>query len=373
MRVLINAISAKAGGIVTYTTNLIDGLKRRGLDFVVAVPDGFPQSPHVLKVPASNFNPLQRFFWEQTVWRRIISTQKADILFSSANFGLLNSPIPQLLLMREGGLFDPLYLSTIAPSQGLNLTVQRYLRRRLMLLSARHNDHIIIPTETMRSMLLQWAPDLEQKCSINSYGTLVDAFRPRSRRPWRQDGTLKLLYVSVYYPHKNPSDGALVCKLLTEQGLPTTLRLTMNMTQIRSIRGSSRDAFHIENGIAQGLVETGTIQYQNLPESYSSHDVFIFPSISETFGHPMTEAMASGIPVVASDVPVNREVLGDAALYYNPFRVSELAACLRQLDEQPRLRDELTARGLKRVASLYNWNDHVDRLVDLFHRLHQRK
>lgn len=373
MRVLINAISAKAGGIVTYTTNLITALEQRGIDFLVAVPDSFPDAKSVLKVPASDYGPLRRLAWEQSIWRRIIHNNHADVLFSSANFGLLNSPVPQLLLMREGGLFDPLYLSTMAPCQGLDSAIQRYLRRKLMLLSARHNDHIMTPTEAMRSMFLRWAPDLADRCSVNSYGTLLETFRPKTRRPWREDGNLKLLYVSVYYPHKNPSDGVLACELLNQQNLPTTMRLTMEIEQIKRVRGSAKDIFHLERGHQAGLVQTGTIRYTDLPISYAQHDVFIFPSISETFGHPMTEALASGIPVVAADVPVNREILGDAALYYPPFHPSALAACLRRLNDEPQLRQELSERGLRRVSHLFDWNDHVDRLVKLLQQVAKPK
>lgn len=369
MHVLINAISAKAGGIVTYTKNLITALEERGVKFLVAVPDAFPEHPSVLKVPASNYSPIPRLLWEQTVWRNIIRKHRVDVLFSSANFGLLNSPVPQLLLMREGGLFDSLYMSSMAPCQGIGTAIQRYLRRDLMLLSARHNDHIMTPTETMRSMFLQWAPDLEERCSVNSYGTLLDTFHPRDRRPWRQDGCLKLLYVSVYYPHKNPSDGVLACEHLVQQGIPATLRLTMEIEQVKSVSGSARDLFHLTRGIENGLVETGSIRYPDLPACYSEHDVFIFPSISETFGHPMVEALASGIPVVAVDVAVNREILGDAALYYPPFQSAQLADRLRQLDENPALRQDLVEKGLKRVAGMYDWNDHVDRLVDRLQRL----
>lgn len=369
MKILINAISAKAGGIVTYTTNLIAALEARGADFVVAVPETFPDTPHTLRVRASNYPPLQRLAWEQTVWRGIIARKQADVLFSSANFGLLNSSVPQMLMVREGGLFDPLYMATIAPTQGLNAAVLRYLRRRLMLISARANDHIITPTHAMRDMLLGWAPDLTDRCSVNSYGTLVEKFQPGQRRPWRADGVLRTLYVSVYYPHKNPSDQVLACEMLSSQGLPATMRLTMDRDHMASIRGSARDLYHVDRSVAAGTVELGKVSYDALPDLYAKHDVFVFPSVSETFGHPMIEALASGIPVIAADVPVNREVLGDAALYFTPFRPSELAQCLRRLDEDPALRARLAEAGRQRATASFDWNDHVGRLLDLLEQL----
>lgn len=365
MRILINAISAKAGGIVTYTTNLIAALERHGADFLVAVPERFPDSPHVLRVKASTYGPVQRLAWEQSVWRRIVREKRADVLFSSANFGLMGSPVPQMLMVREGGLFDPVYLATVAPAQGVRAAVLRHLRRRLMLLSARANDHIITPTQAMRDMLLAWAPDLAGRCTVNSYGTLVDTFHPGGQRPWRADGVLRALYVSVYYPHKNPSDAVVACETLTASGTPAELRLTMDLAYMDSIRGSARDLFHVRRGVAEGLVALGSIAYADLPAAYAAHDVFVFPSVSETFGHPMIEALASGIPVVAADVPVNREVLGDAALYYQPYRPSQLADCLRRLDAEPELRATLVAEGRRRATGLFDWNDHVDRLLSL--------
>lgn len=369
MNLLINAISAKAGGIVTYTTNLIAALEKRGIRFTVAVPDSFPDAPHLMRVAASNYGPARRLAWEQSIWRSIIRAKRADVLFSSANFGLLHSPVPQVLLMREGGLFDPLYLATIAPTQGLRAAIQRYLRRRLMLLSARANDHILTPTRTMRDLLLAWAPDLAERCTVNSYGTLVDRFLPVKRRAWREDGVLRTLYVSVYYPHKNPSDMVLACERLNAEGMTTTMRLTMDLDASRRLRGSARDLFHLSRGVAAGMVEMGPVPYPDLPATYAQHDVFVFPSVSETFGHPMIEALASGVPVVAADVPVNREVLGDAALYFTPFRPSSLAEALRRLDADPELRDRMVAEGRKRATTCFAWDDHVDRLLALFEQV----
>jgi len=372
MRVLINAISAKAGGIATYTTNMIAALEKRGVDFLVAVPDSFPEMPHTIKIAASGYGPLRRLIWEQIAWRRMIKSYGADVLFSSVNFGLLNCSVPQLLLMREGGLFDPVYLATVAPRQGLGAAIQRYLRRLLMLLSARHNDLIITPTMAMRDNLLSWAPDIAARCSVNTYGMLIDTFDAPQRRQWRQDGVLRLLYVSVYYPHKNPTDGVLACEQLRAEGIDASLRLTMTLESIAGVRGGARDVFHVKRGIDNGFVKTGSVKYSDLPDEYANNDIFIFPSVSETFGRPMIEALASGIPVVAADVAVNREVLGDCALYYSPFRPGELVQCLKTLNDNPDLRADLATRGRERVTQCFNWDDHMDRLVELLGRLAEK-
>src|SRR3546814_6411151 len=77
----------------------------------------------------------------------------------------------------------------------------------LILSSARRATHVVTPSKAMLDSLLLWAPEIADKCSVNRYGT-VPAFRGGRTRQWRADGTLRLLYVSVYYAHKNP---AVVC------------------------------------------------------------------------------------------------------------------------------------------------------------------
>ena len=115
MRLLVNALSARRGGILTYTRNLLSSLAERGLDITIAVPDEFAndEMENVRTFDIIRFSPLHRFAWEQIYWRKFVRDHAPDVLFSSANFGLLNSPVKQILLLREGGLFDPFYLANM--------------------------------------------------------------------------------------------------------------------------------------------------------------------------------------------------------------------------------------------------------------------
>jgi glycosyltransferase involved in cell wall biosynthesis len=88
--------------------------------------------------------------------------------------------------------------------------------------------------------------------------------------------------------------------------------------------------------------------------------------VSETFGHPMAEAMSSGLPLAVADTPVNREICGDAALYFEPFSVTGLVAAIRALHADPDLRRRLSENGRARALQRFGWEDHVDRLVDTF-------
>ena len=376
MRLLVNALSARRGGILTYTRNLLSSLADRGLDITIAVPDEFANDDmeNVRTFNIVRFSPLHRLAWEQIYWRKFVSDHAPDVLFSSANFGLLNSPVNQVLLLREGGLFDPFYLANMTAVQGVGSAFNRYFRRRLMLMSARSASHIITPTDAMRDAVSLWEPAIQEKCTVNPYGTINDAFRPgQEPRPWWAGGTLKLLYVSVYYPHKVPN---LVCQavdLLNRRGIQAHATITMSLEEFTDTRGSALDDKILLDAQKRGIVTLGPHKYANLPQLYRDHDVFVFPSVSETFGHPMAEAMSTGLPVVASNTPVNQEICGEAAIYFKPFSARGIAERIEELNNSEALRNRLSAEGRHRAVSRYSWEDHVDRLVDTFEAVASRR
>lgn len=375
MRILMNAASAKRGGIVTYTRNLAAYMRERDIEVKVAAPPDFMfDDPSILlPVAAGDFGPFRRVLWEQIFWRYHIRKYSPDVLFSSANFGLFHSPVPQVLLMREGGLFDPLYLSHVAPSQGVEVQFSRHFRRRMMLMSARHAHHVITPSHAMRDSLIGWDASLEGKSSVNHYGARPDLFsRAAAPRRWRQDGTYRLLYVSVYYPHKCP---AIVCRAveaLALSGLPAHSTITITMEELNWTPGAAQDRYYIGKALAANRVDLGHHEYRQLPRLYANNDVFVFPSVSETFGHPMVEAMASGLPVVAADTAINREICGDGAIYFRPFSLDELVTQLRRLDEDEGLRQTITENAQRIVSAKFKWEHHVDRLIETFEEICSR-
>ena len=372
MKILVNALSAKKGGIVTYTKNLQEAFISRGIDSTIAVPKEFESksSGSVFNLDVADYSPPHRLIWEQTSWRRIVKWANPDILFSSANFGLLYSPVPQILLLREGGLFDPFYLANMTAEQGVALAFSRNMRRRLMLASARRADQIMTPTKAMRDMVAKWSPELINKCSVNPYGTLIAKFRPTEpKRAWRGDGMLRILYVSVYYPHKVPGLVCQVVEQLNKEGIPSHATITMSPDEFGLMRGGAVDQGIVVEASKRGFVTLGHHDYDTLPDLYRSHDVFVFPSVSETFGHPMAEAMSSGLPVIASDTQINREICGDAGLFFKPFSVSQLAALIHQMDNDPQSRQRMAEKGRQRVLENFGWEHHIDRLIDTFEHL----
>jgi glycosyltransferase involved in cell wall biosynthesis len=370
----MNAISARRGGIATYTRNMIATLPRQGLDAKIAVPPDLASTDPsaTIAVEIGRYGAMRRFFWDQVVWRRAVYVEKPDVLFSSANFGLLNSPVRQLLLMREGGLFNPYYLDHVFPNLRFRTRQLHRLRRRLMQTSIRHADAVMFPSATLRDWVARFEPGVIPRAVVNSYGINLDRFIPRQDSQAGSGTAIRLLYVSVYYPHKDPLTFARAISILRSRGRDAIGRITMDRNEFGPWPNRIEEYEALLEHQRRGDITLGSINSQALPSLYAASDIFVFPSISETFGFPLVEAMASGVPVIAADTLINREVCGPAALYFPPQEPAMLAERINDLAERPELYRWLQSEGLQRARQRYSWNAHLTRLVGIFKKMVQQ-
>ncbi len=93
--------------------------------------------------------------------------------------------------------------------------------------------------------------------------------------------------------------------------------------------------------------------------------VFVFPSLYEGFGLPPLEAMASGTPVITSNLSSLPEVVGDAAMLIDPYQPDAIAGAMRRVLQDERLRDDMRERGLARVRE-FSWGRSVKRVREIY-------
>lgn len=103
-----------------------------------------------------------------------------------------------------------------------------------------------------------------------------------------------------------------------------------------------------------GVVMAGRLPDAQIAGLLRQARALVFPSLYEGFGIPPLEAMLAGCPVLASDIPVVREVCGDAAWYFDPHDADSLASTLQRSIEQPGALAALTEAGLQRTAH-FTW------------------
>ncbi len=120
--------------------------------------------------------------------------------------------------------------------------------------------------------------------------------------------------------------------------------------------------------MAGGLVCPGYIPHQRLVHLYQAARLFLYPSLAESFGLPLLEAMASGTPVLSSNTTAIPEIAGDAALLVDPSHTHDIVAGLEQILGSDSLRKDLVSRGLERARG-FSWSQNARATLGLYRDL----
>lgn len=121
-------------------------------------------------------------------------------------------------------------------------------------------------------------------------------------------------------------------------------------------------------GVGDKVKFLNYIPDSNLPIIYSQAEVFVLPSLVEGFGLPVLEAMAAQIPVIVSNKGSLPEVAGEAALYFNPENVDEIAKTLTKVLFNSKLRSQMIEKGRKRLAK-FSWERAARKTLKVFERV----
>jgi glycosyltransferase involved in cell wall biosynthesis len=171
-----------------------------------------------------------------------------------------------------------------------------------------------------------------------------------------------ILYVGTFLPHKNLETLIIGFKELN-QHYKLSHKLVLAGKKGRNYK-------KIENLLSQLKMNNdvkiiGFVPDEDLPYIYSLSDLFVFPSLYEGFGLPLLEAMASGVPVLASNSSCLPEIAGDAALYFNPKDSRDLNAKIVSILDNKILSKELISKGFNRVKH-FSWKKMTEKTLMLY-------
>ncbi len=170
---------------------------------------------------------------------------------------------------------------------------------------------------------------------------------------------------------------AYVGRLAPEKGIEVALEgMRQVMARYRkrvafALAGDGPAEAHCRAIAPEGTTFAGLLSGRDLSQFYASADVFVFPSITETFGNVVLEAMASGLALVAPDWGATTELATtETALQFPAHDAAALAAAVGRLIDDPSLRRGLAARALA-VASTRTWDGVFDTLVGEYLQVHR--
>ena len=166
-----------------------------------------------------------------------------------------------------------------------------------------------------------------------------------------------LLYVGSAYPHKNLERLLFTFLSLNKKNYPLQLLLAGRSDYFYERLKKKANELNLwkEGDMSSRVIFAGYVPDENLNILYSKAKAYIFPSLYEGFGLPPLEAMSRSCPVLSSDRSSLPEILGEAALYFNPEDEKDIEEKIKNICENENLRQSFIDLGLKR-AKVYDWS-----------------
>jgi len=122
-------------------------------------------------------------------------------------------------------------------------------------------------------------------------------------------------------------------------------------------------------GLIDKIILTGYVVNTDLPSIYNLCEIFLYPSLRESFGIPMLEAMRCGTPVITSNTSSMPEVSGNAAYIIDPYKPEEITNAIIEIQNDKKLRDELISKGLKQ-AEKFSWKNMAKEVLELYKEIY---
>lgn len=221
-------------------------------------------------------------------------------------------------------------------------------------------NKVYIPSETIAAELINMGVEAE-KCSIWKRGIDTTQFTPAKRdiayiRSLTGNWKPNILFVSRLVWEKNLQTLIHIYKIAERQGSPYNFIIAGDGIAAKACKEEMKNAFFM-----------GKLSHEALSRLYASSDIFLFPSVSETFGNVVAEAMASGLPCVIANGGGSRDFVEDGinGFVSQPFHTLEYIQKIESILSNHSLRSAMSQAAVHSTR-LLNWDQLVQRyLTDL--------
>ena len=359
--VLFDARKARDFGIGRYVVGLITALARAGefeLTAIVRPADAglLPGSVTPLESTAVPYSAAELF-----AVRRVIARTRP---------GLFHAPHYVVPLFPPAGtlvtIHDLMHLSRPEHDSLPKRTYATAMLRRAVRLAAR----VVAVSEATRRELIAFDPRAEGKTVVIPNG-VDDRFRPdipeaerdRVRSAHRVEGPY-VLFLGNDKPHKNLE--GLLDAFAEVAGTNKEIRLVLAGGS--SGRALARRARIAGSEMSTRVLNLGIVPDTDVPALVAEARLLIQPSFTEGFGLPVLEAQAVGTPVACSDRGGLPEAAGDAAMFFDPESVPEIAEAIRRLLGDEELRAFLRSKGLARTPG-FTWGRVAEKTSAVYREL----
>jgi glycosyltransferase involved in cell wall biosynthesis len=311
-------------------------------------------------------------FWEQVSLPKAVKKAGCDLLHCTSNTAPLHSPVPLVVTLHDIIYMESSY-GKILKGSGSNYQKFGNIYRRY-----------VVPKILRKSSKIITVSQYEKKrigdfFGISGDSRLVAVYNGVSGHFVPVTDTIQLQRVKEKYhlperyffflgntdPKKN-TKGTLKAYSEFHKQTGSDIRLVMldyDKAELHKILEEIGDP-----SLEDKIFLTGYVSNTDLPAIYSQCEVFLYPSLRESFGIPMLEAMACGAPVITSGTSSMPEVAGQAACIIDPFNPEEITAALYRITSDTTYRGKLVENGFIQ-ARKFSWRTMAENVLAIYREI----
>jgi glycosyltransferase involved in cell wall biosynthesis len=344
---LLTLAPGDLGGSETYATQLVRALGRVGtLEYVVFVPRRAKASDLGLPVIEVDELPAGRRGAPRIPLMALAARRTREVGDELEIVDLVHYPLTVPIPGADAPSVVTLHDIQHRELPGFFGPARRSFRRVAYDRAARKAAAVIVTSEFVRGRAVDVLELDPERVHAIPLAIDHDVFTPGDEEPERM-----VLYPARPWPHKNHA--RLFETFAALRATRPALRLVLT--------GGGHERF---GTLPEGVESLGVVGTEELVSLYRRAACLVFPSLYEGFGLPPLEAMACGCPVAASNAGAIPEVCGDAAVFFDPTDIDDMARAIVEADSR---RDALRAKGFARAAQ-FTWDETARRHEDVYRR-----
>jgi len=375
--VVINAISVREGGSLIVLQNLVAGMVHLRPEWqwhVATNSEARARQPDLHSTTFHAFPDHQIAGWKVRLWYetglpRLIKQVEANLLFSHTNYlPMRRLPCPTLLLVQHAGHFSEVFKHlTEAQLASLPARLIWRLKGCWVKSSVRRAQCVTVQTAALAQRIAEETGVPRERMCVIPHGIGLAILHDHLPLPPAAGQPVRIGYITKYGVQKNFAVLFTAAARLQSLGINPVLVMTLSphAPENQAVFERAR-----QYGVAELIENHGELFAPEINALYRSLHLFVFPSLCESFGFPMVEAMAHGLPLLVADRDSNIEVAGEAGLIFPPNDAPALATLIQRLIEDPAWH-QACARASQKRAAHFTWHkaaaatlERMDRMLD---------
>ncbi|WP_417873789.1 glycosyltransferase family 4 protein [Xanthomarina gelatinilytica] len=307
--------------------------------------------------------------WEQLLLPKYVKKFACDILHCTSNTAPLYLNVPTVVTIHDIIYLEnnPLFAEGYTAYQRFG----NYYRRLVVRVNMRRAKKIVTVSNFERKRLIDFLKLPSEKVDV-VYNGVASHFFERTTEEEAQKVLKRHKLPNKYFlflgntdPKKNTRNTILAFAGFVQQSGQDVYLVVADLDGelVRDILRSE--------GLSEYFSQihfTGYIDNKDLPVIIQKSNLFLYPSKRESFGIPILEAMAGGVPVITSNRASMPEVSGDAAFLIDPFNVNSMTEGMLTLFGNEKLKEKLATQGMER-ASTFNWDNSAKQMLGIYKKV----